>query len=72
MAAAPEELVGQVVATYVRDRFFFFAGLPGNMVLMDGPWGRFEEPTDMLRIFNLAEYVLVSILAFLAVFVRRF
>ena len=41
------------------------------MVLLDGPWGRFEELTHALWLFSLAKYVLVSILA-IQVLWRRF
>ena len=41
------------------------------MVLLDGPWGRFEELTHVLWLFSLAKYVLVSILAIQVVW-RRF
>ncbi len=34
---------------------------------MDGPWGHFGEPTHALWLIRLAEYVLLSILAVLAV-----
>ncbi len=42
---------------------YFFRAYPESMVLMDGPWGRFEELTHVLWLFSLAKYVLVSILA---------
>ncbi len=41
------------------------------MVLLDGPWGRFEELTHVLWVFSLANYVLVRTLAILVVW-RRF
>ncbi len=44
---------------------------PETMVLLDGPWGRFEELTHVLWLFSLAKYVLVSILAIQVVW-RRF
>jgi hypothetical protein len=41
----------------------FFRAYPETMVLMDGPWGRFEELTHVLWLFSLAMYALMSILA---------
>jgi hypothetical protein len=49
----------------------FLRAYPETMVLMDGPWGRFEELTHVLWLFSLAKYVLVSILAIQVVW-RRF
>jgi len=50
---------------------FFLRAYPETMVLMDGPWGRFEELTHVLWLFSLVKYVLISILAILVV-CRRF
>jgi hypothetical protein len=50
----------------------FLRAYPETMVLMDGPWGRFEELTHVLWLFSLAKYVLVSILAIQLVWRRLY
>jgi len=56
---------------YVSGFYFCLRAYPETMVLLDGPWGRFEELTHVLWLFSLAKYVLVSILAIQVVW-RRF